>query len=56
MAQDKIKSLYNAFIEEGYDMESEDEFRKNLADPAKRRAAYDALKNDGYDMEAFEDF
>lgn len=56
MAQDKIKSLYNAFIEEGYDMESEDEFRKNLADPAKRKAAYDALKNDGYDMEAYDDF
>lgn len=56
MAQDKIKSLYNAFVEEGYDMESEDEFRKNLADPAKRKAAYDALKNDGYDMEAYDDF
>lgn len=37
-------------------MESEPEFRKNLEDPNKRRAAYDALVSDGYDMEAFDQF
>ncbi|MBD5341549.1 MAG: hypothetical protein HDR94_08240, partial [Bacteroides sp.] len=56
MAQDKIKNLYDTFVKEGYEMESEADFRKNLADPAKRKAAYDALKNEGYEMEAFDAF
>lgn len=56
MAQDKIKALYDTFVKEGYEMESEAQFRKNLADPAKRKAAYDALVKDGYDMEAYDAF
>lgn len=56
MAQDKIKALYDTFVKEGYEMESEAQFRKNLADPAKRKAAYDALVKDGYNMEAFDAF
>ncbi|MBD5236328.1 MAG: hypothetical protein HDS62_02120 [Bacteroidales bacterium] len=56
MAQDKVKSLYDTFVKEGYNMESEAEFRKNLADPAKRKAAYEALKKDGYQMEAYDVF
>ena len=56
MAQDKIKALYDTFVKEGYEMESEAEFRKNLTNPAKRKSAYDALVNDGYDMEAFDAF
>ncbi|WP_290388199.1 hypothetical protein [uncultured Duncaniella sp.] len=56
MAQDKIKALYDTFVKEGYEMESEAQFRKNLADPAKRKAAYDALVKDGYQMEAFDAF
>ena len=53
---DKIKKLYDTFVSDGYDMESEEDFRKNLSDSTKRKAAYDALVNDGYDMEPFEDF
>ena len=56
MAKDKVTNLYNAFVKNGYAMESEAEFRKNLQDPKKRRAAYDALVNDGYDMEAYDQF
>ncbi|MDE6537838.1 MAG: hypothetical protein K2M13_07370 [Muribaculaceae bacterium] len=56
MAQDKVKSLYDTFVKEGYNMESEAEFRKNLADPAKRKAAYEALKKEGYQMEAYDAF
>lgn len=56
MAEDKIKSLYDAFVNDGYEMEPLDEFRKNLADGKKRRAAYDALVNDGYEMEPFDEF
>ena len=56
MAQDKVKALYDTFVKEGYNMESEAEFRKNLANPSKRKAAYEALKNEGYEMEAFEAF
>lgn len=56
MAQDKIKALYDTFVKEGYDMESEAQFRKNLADPAKRKAAYNALVKDGYNMEAYDAF
>lgn len=56
MAQDKVKALYDTFVKEGYNMESEAEFRKNLADPAKRKAAYEALKKDGYEMEAYDAF
>ena len=52
----KIKALYDTFVKEGYEMESEADFRKNLADPVKRRRAYDALVNDGYDMETFSEF
>ena len=37
-------------------MESEAQFRENLKDPKKRRAAYDALVADGYNMEPFADF
>lgn len=37
-------------------MESEEDFRKNLLDSTKRKAAYDALVKDGYDMEPFEEF
>ena len=32
------------------------DFRKNLLDSTKRKAAYDALVKDGYDMEPFEEF
>ncbi len=56
MANDKVTNLYNAFIKGGYAMESEAEFRKNLQDPKKRKAAYDALVKDGYDMEPFDRF
>ena len=56
MAEDKVKSLYDTFVKEGYDMESEADFRKNLADPKKRKAAYDALMGDGYEMEPFDAF
>lgn len=54
--EDKIKKLYDTFVSDGYDMESEDDFRKNLSDSTKRKAAYDALVKDGYDMEPFEEF
>lgn len=54
--KDKIKKLYDTFVSDGYDMESEEDFRKNLLDSAKRKAAYDALVKDGYDMEPFEEF
>lgn len=56
MAQDKVTNLYNAFVKNGYAMESEAQFRENLKDPKKRRAAYDALVADGYNMEPFADF
>ena len=56
MSKDKIKSVYDTFIKEGYDMESESEFRKNIADPAKRKKVYDTLKKEGYDMEPFDEF
>ena len=54
--KDKIKKLYDTFVSDGYDMESEEGFRKNLLDSTKRKAAYDALVKDGYDMEPFEEF
>lgn len=54
--KDKIKKLYDTFVSDGYDMESEEDFRKNLLDSTKRKAAYDALVKDGYDMEPFEEF
>lgn len=54
--KDKIEKLYDTFVSDGYDMESEEDFRKNLLDSAKRKAAYDALVKDGYDMEPFEEF
>lgn len=54
--KDKIKKLYDTFVADGYDMESEDDFRKNMSDAKKRKAAYDALVNDGYDMEPFDVF
>lgn len=54
--EDKIKKLYDTFVSDGYDMESEEDFRKNLSDSTKRRAAYDALVKDGYEMEPFEEF
>lgn len=41
--KDKIKKLYDTFVSDGYDMESEEDFRKNLLDSTKRKAAYDAL-------------
>ena len=52
--EDKIKKLYDTFVSDGYDMESEEDFRKNLSDSTKRKAAYDALVKDGYEMEPFE--
>ena len=52
----KIKSLYEAFVNDGYNMEPLDEFRENLKDPNKRKAAYDALVVDGYEMEPFDEF
>ncbi|MDO4163141.1 MAG: helicase-related protein [Bacteroides sp.] len=55
-SKDKIKKLYDTFVSEGYEMESEEDFRKNLADPNKRKSAYDALVSDGYDMESFGEF
>ena len=54
--KDKIKKLYDTFVSDGYDMESEEDFRKDLLDSTKRKAAYDALVKDGYDMEPFEEF
>ena len=54
--KDKIKKLYDTFVSDGYDMESEEDFRKNLLDSTKRKAAYYALVKDGYDMEPFEEF
>ena len=54
--EDKIKKLYDTFVSEGYDMESEEDFRKNLSDSTKRKAAYDALVKEGYEMEPFEEF
>lgn len=54
--KDKIKKLYDTFVSDGYDIESEEDFRKNLLDSTKRKAAYDALVKDGYDMEPFEEF
>lgn len=54
--KDKIKKLYDTFVSDGYDMESEEDFRKNLLDSTKRKAAYDALVKDGYDMEPLEEF
>lgn len=56
MAKDKVTNLYNAFVKNGYAMESETQFRENLKDPKKRKAAYDALVADGYNMEPFADF
>lgn len=56
MAEDKVTNLYNAFVKNGYAMESEAQFRENLKDPKKRKAAYDALVADGYNMEPFADF
>ena len=53
---DKVTNLYNAFINNGYAMESEAQFRENLKDPNKRKAAYDALVADGYNMEPFNEF
>ena len=54
--EDKIKKLYDTFVSDGYDMESEEDFRKNLSDSTKRKAAYDALVKDGYELEPFEEF
>lgn len=54
--KDKIKKLYDTFVSDGYDMDSEEDFRKDLLDSTKRKAAYDALVKDGYDMEPFEEF
>lgn len=56
MAKDKVSNLYNAFVKNGYAMEPEAQFRENLKDPKKRKAAYDALVADGYNMESFSDF
>ncbi len=56
MAEDKVTNLYNAFVKNGYAMEPEAQFRENLKDPRKRKAAYDALVADGYNMEPFADF
>lgn len=54
--EDKIKKLYDTFVSDDYDMESEEDFRKNLSDSTKRKAAYDALVKEGYEMEPFEEF
>jgi N12 class adenine-specific DNA methylase len=56
MAKDKVSNLYSAFVKSGYAMESEAQFRENLKDPRKRKAAYDALVADGYQMEPYADF
>ncbi len=56
MAEDKVTNLYNTFVNNGYAMEPESQFRENLKDPQKRKAAYEALVADGYDMEPFADF
>ena len=52
---DNIKKLYDTLVKEGYDMEPESEFRKNIADPKKRKAVYDAL-SEGYDLETYQKF
>lgn len=54
--KDKIKKLYDTFVSDGYEMESEEQFRKNLQNASKRKAAYDALVKDGYEMEAYDQF
>ena len=54
--EDKIKKLYDTYVSDGYDMESEEDFCKNLSDSTKRKAAYDALVKEGYEMEPFEEF
>lgn len=54
--KDKIKKLYDTFVSDGYEMESEADFRKNMQNAGKRKAAYDALVKDGYDMEAYDQF
>lgn len=56
MTKDKIKNLYDTFVADGYEMESEAEFRNNLSDAKKRKAAYEALVADGYEMEPFDAF
>ena len=56
MAEDKVTNLYNAFVKNGYAMEPEAQFRENLKDPKKRKAAYDALVADGSNMDPFADF
>lgn len=53
---DKVKFVYNVLIKEGYNMESEAEFRENITDPTKRRSVYDALVKEGYNMEPFDEF
>jgi len=52
---DNIKNLYEA-IKDGYDVGSEDDFRKSLDNADARHNLYDALVNDGYDMESFNEF
>ena len=56
MAEDKVSNLYKTFVNEGYDMEPESDFRENLKDAKKRRSAYDSLVKEGYDMEPYEEF
>lgn len=53
---DKVTNLYNALVKSGYAMEPEDQFRKNITDPKKRKAAYNALVSSGYSMEPYEEF
>lgn len=54
--KDYVSILYEVFVSDGYDMESEEDFRQNLSDATKRKVAYDALVQEGYDMEPFEEF
>ena len=35
--EDKIKKLYDTFVSDGYDMESEEDFRKTLSDSTNAR-------------------
>ena len=53
---DKLQNLYDTFVADGYEMEPFEDFKNNLKDAKKRRAAYDALVNDGYDMEDYSAF
>ncbi len=56
MANDKIKTLYDAVVKDGYDVGSEDDFRAGLQNEQKRSSLYKTLTNDGYDLGDYKQF